>query len=152
MNSEKNEKLKIIFKTMISFLVAAALPAVVGVSYIAGAWLSFPVTNPVGSPADQLLAFGSLLPFSFIVALMHVLIFGVPAFLLGLRFRAINWWTSVIVASAIGIMPLAILFSSSSNFKFFNLLPLGLFGAIGGLTFWVLWRFWVHYQRDIVSL
>lgn len=152
MNSEKKQKFKIIFKIIISFLVAAALPAVIGVGYIAGVWLSFPIINPVESLANQILAFGTLLPFSFSIALIHVLIFGVSAFLLGLRFRAIYWWSCIIVAFVIGITPLAVLFMSSLNFDFVTFLPFGLLGAIGGITFWVLWRFWVYYERDTISL
>ena len=75
---------------------------------------------------------------AYLVAGAHVLVLGVPAFLLGKRLNAIHWWTCIIVAFIIGGSPIAI-WDGWSNFIHF-----GLFGASGGLAFWLLWEFWIH--------
>ncbi len=64
------------------------------------------------------------------------LVLGVPAFLLVKRFNAIRWWTCIIVSFLIGGLG-----SLSILDTWMHFVPFGLFGASGGLAFWLLWRF-----------
>ena len=73
----------------------------------------------------------------------HAFIFGIPLVLLGIRLRAIHWWSCIPVAPLIGIIPSTVL----AGWDFISSQPIGavLFaglGAIGGLTFWLVWHFW----------
>jgi hypothetical protein len=78
---------------------------------------------------------------AYLIAGAHVLILGVPAFLLGKRLNAIHWWTCILVAFLIGGLPIGI-WDGWRNF-----LPFGLFGASAGFAFWLLWEFWVYPNR-----
>src|SRR5689334_3831648 len=142
MKPEINQKFKIIGRVIISLVAAAALPAVIVVSYVAGAWLNTPPVNPAESSMHRVLTYSSLFPFAFVVALIHSFLFGLPAFLLGFRLRAIYWWSCLIVAFLIGFAPSAMV-ALSSNRGLLSLSGFGVPGAIGGLTFWLLWYFWI---------
>ena len=75
---------------------------------------------------------------SYLVAGAHVLILGLPAFLLGQRLHAIRRWNCIVVGFVIGGLPIAI-------WRGNELFPWGgLFGACTGFAFWLLWQFWTH--------
>ncbi len=69
----------------------------------------------------------------------HVLILGIPAFLIGNRLKAIHWWTCLLASFAIGGLPMSI----SGGWDWSGLLLYGALGMMGGLVFWLLWRFWI---------
>jgi hypothetical protein len=94
-----------------------------------------------------------------------VIVLGVPAFLIGLRLKAIRLWSTLIVSFLIGAVPAAIylLVSEWSDaIRYPGYYPTtdlptsvgmsivvmaliggvgGLFGLSGGLAFWLVWRF-----------
>jgi len=73
----------------------------------------------------------------FVVAGIHVVVFGIPAFLLCRLAGIIHWWTPPAAGFAIGVIPLAAL----GNAWFIpGALFLGLLGASGGFTFWLVYR------------
>ena len=109
-------------KLLISFFLTPTVPAVI--------FSAFSLEN--------IIIAGFIFVAAYVVAGAHLLVLGVPAFLLGKRFNAIQWWTCIIVAIIIGGVPIAILYGWG------NFISFGLFGASGGLTFWLLWQFWIH--------
>lgn len=109
-------------KLLISFFITPAVPAVI--------FSAFALENIVIA--------GFIFVAAYIVAGAHLLVLGVPAFLLGKRLNIIQWWTCIIVAVIIGGLPVAILYGWA------NFIPFGLFGASGGIAFWLLWQFWIH--------
>ena len=123
MNKQKSD-LSIDDKVFFSFLITPAVPATI---------LSF-----FSLSSGSIIASGIIFLGVYLVAGAHVLVLGVPAFLLGKRFNAIHWWTCILVAFLIGGLPIAI-WDGWHSF-----IPFALFGASGGLVFWLLWEFWIH--------
>jgi hypothetical protein len=100
----------------------------------------------------------------------HVLVLGIPAFLALKHLKLIRWWSSIVVGFLLGSVPAGIftwpLRSSNSNASasywhggkmvqtMVNGVPttagwihyaesvayLGMYGAIGGIAFWLVWR------------
>ena len=162
------EKKRTIFtKTIIAFLVATIVPVVL--FFIGGMFFLYGgMSSPhllIGSRDlfgnVGLLAFFCLilpLPISF----AHLLVLGIPAFLVGWWFRAIRWWPVLITSFLIGAVPVSIFgfvreFEWPSGFDLFTSLGIvmigssvifimagimGLFGVSGGLAFWFLWQNW----------
>ena len=125
-------------KVALSFLVTPAVPAAIFASVFTIGWSPKTVS-------DGATLFGGLFLFAYLVAGAHFLILGVPAFLLGKWLNAIRWWTCVPVAFLIGSLPMAIL--GQAGWSAFT--SWGLFGAIGGLGFWLLWRFYVRSEKPL---
>jgi len=123
-NKQKPE-LSIDEKVLISFFITPAVPALIfsvfSLEYIMIAAVVFVAT--------------------YLVAGVHLLVLGVPAFLLGKRLNAIKWWMCILVAFLIGGLPMGIW----DGWRSF--LPFALFGASGGFVFWLLWKFWIHPHR-----
>lgn len=95
----------------------------------------------------------------------HVIVLGIPAFLIGLRLKAIRLWSTLIVSFLIGAVPAAIYLlvaEWSDVIRYPGYYPTtdlptsvgmsmlvmafiggagGLFGLSGGLAFWLVWRF-----------
>lgn len=89
----------------------------------------------------------------FIVAFMHTFLLGMPLFFLGSRLNLIRWWTILLGSSIVGSMPcgfLIFLYNSTSESLsgFSGLIEMagfmGLCGLSGGITFWLLWRYWIQ--------
>ena len=82
------------------------------------------------------------LPVAFVVAGVHVLLFGIPAYYLLRRKMPIDWAQSIIAGFVIGAVPLAIwAWLTSSPYEdtslgsiLFAAIP-GVLGMLGGLTF-----------------
>jgi hypothetical protein len=92
---------------------------------------------------------------------MYTFLLGLPALLIGWYFRAIRWWTTLIVAFLIGAIPatLSVLASPIGQpegtplwrstdpadliFAGSSALMFGLIGLSSGFVFWLLWRYWV---------
>lgn len=111
-------------KVFISFFITPVVPAAIFSAFF---FLS-----------GSLLVIGVVFVVTYLVAGAHVLVLGLPAFLLGQRLHAIHWWTCIAIGFVIGGLPIAIWRGS----EFF--LWAGLLGACGGFAFWLLWQFWIH--------
>jgi hypothetical protein len=119
---------------IVSFLIAPAIPAVVGAVSVAvdiwpGTWAGF-------------VALVMVFFVAYLIGIVHTLFLGVPAFLLGLRLHAIYWWSCILVGFVIGSLPLSIWMQGT----WLVFLAWGFFGASGGFAFWLLWRFWVRWD------
>ena len=126
-------------KTIISFLVVPAVPAILVACYLV---LAYAPRNS----SDSLPAFGMIFILAYGIGSAHVLVLGVPAFLLGKKFHAIRWWTCIIVAFLIGGLPITLWTWQASPPMGWQAMFLGwgLFGVSGGLVFWLLWRYWIN--------
>src|SRR5690242_12326781 len=94
-------------KLLVTFLVTPAAPALVFCGFFALAYP--PHLSRSNTLQDAILAIGLLFALAYSIAGAHVLVLGIPAFLLGSWLKAINWWTCIIVSFAIGGLPMAIL-------------------------------------------
>ena len=126
-------------KTIASFFVIPAVPAIIVAGYLVLAYA--PRTISEGLPA-----FGMIFILAYLIASAHVLVLGVPAFLLGKQFHAIRWWTCIITAFIIGGLPITFWTWHDSPPSGWQsvFLGWGLFGVSGGLVFWLLWRYWIN--------
>lgn len=128
---------------------------------------------------DPILAVGSVLvgalflgAWALIVAGIHVVMLGFPAAVIGQYFRLVRWWSSTAVGFLLGCLPVTLsgLSQGRGASEYAGTIPymidgvrtaagwanfaqeilfMGFFGAIGGFSFWVAWRFWdKHYQRE----
>src|SRR5688572_25130918 len=102
-----------------SFLVAPSIPAVVaavtvGVNIWPGTWAEF-------------VALVMVFFVAYAVAFAHTFFLGIPAFLLGVRFHTISWWSCILVGFVIGSLPLSLWMQGT--WRVF--LSWGFFGAIG---------------------
>ena len=98
------------------------------------------------------LLYGIWLP---LFSLVQILIFGVPAILIGLRFKLIRWWTCIMVGAILSGFPWSLIWilitmaeGGSPYAPELNeiligvglILALGLCGGLGGLAFWLVLR------------
>ena len=125
--TKANTTLGSVFRTLVALLIAAAVPAIV---------VTFFFTVSARSTRGSGIAF--LIAFAFTAA--HALVLGSPSLLLGIRLHAIRWWSCLLFSFLIGFIPSA----WASGASFLDAWPMGILGAIGGLTFWLLWHFWVR--------
>ncbi|MFT3894840.1 MAG: hypothetical protein QM730_24690 [Anaerolineales bacterium] len=162
---------KTIYKAIISLLVTAFVPVIEGgllfVLFLALVSLS-PTTVPgldlayLGALAGLIMAASVMLLLGYLIALMYTFLLGLPALLIGWYFRAIRWWTTMIMAFLIGAIPATLsvlaspigqpagtpiwqstspadlIWAGSSGLMF------GFMGLTSGLVFWLLWRYWVQ--------
>jgi hypothetical protein len=107
-----------------------------------------------------------------LVAAFHVGILGFPAAIVGQYLKLVRWWSSILVGFILGCLPLAgfdlLRGKGSSEYagtvallvdgvrttagwiKFVKELSImGFFGAIGGLAFWLTWRFMIRSDSSI---
>ncbi|MBL8100344.1 MAG: hypothetical protein JNK81_14265 [Anaerolineales bacterium] len=153
----KNQQIKII----VAFLATAVVPAILCSALyfipmmnksLSGEFLQTPFEE-VNSPSGVMqssIGFGII---SFFVALFHIIILGVPLFLLGLRLSMIRWWTTLIGAFIVGGLPYFIFGALIINIStpktpldtyLKETATMGLFGLSGGVIFWILWRHWIQ--------
>jgi hypothetical protein len=122
-----------------SFLVAPSIPALVGaisvgVSLWPGTWAGF-------------IALVMVFFIAYAIAFAHTFILGIPAFLLGIKFHAIYWWSCILVGFVIGSLPLSLWMQGTWQV----FLAWGFFGAMGGFAFWLLWRFWARENLQVAT-
>ena len=162
-----------ILKAILSLVVTAFVPVVEGgllfVLFVALVTL-FPLSGPgfgfglgdLGPLALLVMGASAMLALSFFVSLMYTFLLGLPALLIGWYFRAIRWWTTLIVAFLIGIIPPTLsmlaapigqpegtpVWQSTDPADLIWVLSsapmFGLIGLSSGLVFWLLWRYWVQ--------
>ena len=127
-------------KTIASFLVIPTIPAIVVACYLMLVYSSGPISN------NSVLAFLEIFVLAYLIAGIHVLVLGVPAFLLGKKLHAIRWWTCIITAFVIGGLPVTLLTWHNSPPIGWQIVFLawGSLGVSGGFVFWLLWRYWVN--------
>ena len=159
-----------ISKAIVSLMVTAFVPVIEGgllfVLFLALVML-FPISDPgfdlgyLGALALLVAAASVMLFLGYLVALFYTFLLGLPALLIGWYFRAIRWWTTLIVAFLIGAIPatLSVLASPIGQpegtplwrstdpadliFAGSSALMFGLIGLSSGFVFWLLWRYWV---------
>jgi hypothetical protein len=167
----KMEK-KTILKTLVSLIVTAFVPIVQsGLLFVffLALVMFFPISGPgfgfdlgyLGALLLLVMAASVMLLLGFLVSLTYTFLLGLPALLIGWYFRAIRWWTTLIIAFLIGAIPATLsmltapigqpagitiwqstdladlIWAGSSGLIF------GLMGLTSGLVFWLLWRYWV---------
>ena len=120
-----------------SFLIVPAIPAVLFAGFLGAEY------GP-GTGSDGFIAVMMVFFIAYLIAIGHILILGIPAFLLGLRLHAIYWWSCILVGFVIGGLPVTLL-TRAPQVVF---IPYGLCGAIAGLGFWFLWRFWIRFDQQ----
>lgn len=146
-------------KLIVIFMAAAMAPAILcsGIiffsmmrSSLSGEFLQTPFENhySVNGIISSSIALGIA---TFVVASFHVLILGLPLFLLGLRLRMIRWWTTFLTAFIVGSLPYtSFIIWVPSNIPKAPISSVlregvifGYFGLSGGIIFWLLWRYWI---------
>lgn len=165
--------MRIALKTFIALIITAIVPMVlsflIGALFVAADIFSQFFSGTLLANLDDLFlsALGSVLiaifmvgPFSF----GHVFLLGLPLLLLSWHFRAIRWWSTLLLSFFIGAVPTVLYwffyitlkledgklyFLQMANMNSSNLaitatlaLLMGGFGLSGGLAFWFLWRYW----------
>lgn len=165
--------MNIALKTFIALIITAFVPMVlsflIGVLFLLADIFSRVSSGTLLADLGDLLIslLGLVLIELFIVAPIsfgHVFFLGLPVFLVGWQFRAIRWWSTLLLAFIIGAVPSVLFwfFYLTLRWKegfFFlqmeNMDPsnvaitvglaiiMGGFGLCAGLAFWFLWRFWV---------
>ena len=126
-------------KLVVTFAVVPAAPAAVFCGLFAlGIRPSLSSTFQ-----DAISAYSILFVYAYLIAGIHVVLLGIPAFLLGNWLKAIRWWTCMIVSFAIGGLPMA----TWGKTRLSGLIDWGIFGMIGGFVFSVLWQFWIQVEQ-----
>lgn len=111
------------------------------------------------------------------IAMLHALLLGLPAAIIGARLERIRWWSSTLVGFMIGCVPTGIYvisdlpilgdvqtvidknslsFTSSYlmmllfglGIRLIIILPMGFFGAVGGISFWAVWQMLTRRQSS----
>ena len=120
-------KLQQVFKGFVALLISAVVIAIV-------------VAILFAVSAKQPEGFAIAFLFAFIFTAAHSFLLGGPLLLLGAWRNAIRWWSCLLIGFLVGFIPSALVTGSD----FLSAWPMGLFGLIGGLTFWLVWHYWVQ--------
>ncbi len=134
----KEDQHKSLRRTIATIIVVTLLPAVILSCFIL-------TSRPSPSFLFSILYFVLLLNTNIIVSAIHMIVLGIPAILIGMWLKVINWWSCTITGFMIGAVPQLISsWQSLSSFGWSDFLPVAIPGAIGGFVFWFLWRYWVQ--------
>ncbi len=138
---------RIVLKTLVALLAGAVLPALVVTSTfiislvrLGGNTGDFATTLHYLLNAS-IITFGVSLFFTAIFAF----IIGGPLLLLGIKLRWIRWWSTILMAFLIGYIPALLVDDQPTRYT--DSLLIGVYGALGGLAFWLVWHFWVQRTR-----
>jgi len=166
-------QMRIALKTSIALIITAVVPMVlfflIGALFVVSDIFSQFFSGTLQANLGDLLnsSIGLVLidlfmvgPFSF----GHVLFLGLPLLVVSWQFRAIRWWSTLLLSFIIGAVPTVlywffyitlrleegkIYFLQMQNMNISNLattvilaIIMGGFGFSGGLAFWFLWRYW----------
>jgi hypothetical protein len=113
--------------TMIGFLVAPLVSALIGVSL-----------SPEGIGQDFIPRL-ALLPILYFFSAMAAILFGAPAFLLLARLKMISWWSVLGAGAIIGGLVAAVL-RSPSPVTFQDILTMAPIGSASAFSFWLIYR------------
>jgi hypothetical protein len=111
---------------IVGFLVAPLVPAII-----------FAVKNSLVGPLD-VVARIEMVPLVYLPAVLVTAVFGLPVFLLLLRFKFIRWWTTFVAGLAIGALVGVIV--ESPNLQVPEILFTAVTGSLAALAFWLIWR------------
>jgi hypothetical protein len=155
------------FITLLSFVAAVAVPALIVVGWYA--YGTFTATGAASDPFAWVRVRSFAVPVVLVTA-AHAVVLGVPAFLLLWYLKRINWFSTTIAGFVLGCIPVGVFAwplryaspgSSSAHWSgghmvqtMVNGVPtfagwlswarlvgfFGLLGACGGLAFWFVWR------------
>lgn len=162
---------KLIPRTITAFIGATIAPVIIVLIIGFGNILSPVIFNKAEAlQAGNWTSFFAIVVFIAVISSLHVIILGIPAFIIGWYFKMIRWWTSIIVSFIIGALPTAFflwplkypeLQTTSSRWDGDKMVQtmikgvptltgwmdwisaftvMGLFGVSGGLVFWLVWR------------
>lgn len=91
-----------------------------------------------------------MLPAILTAVILHVAFVGLPALVLHLYLLAIRWWSLAFVGVVCGSLPIAVwgwpamlpgpVTTEAWQAYFYGVGSMALYGAVGGLAFWVCWR------------
>lgn len=154
-------------RVTLALLAAAAASATVFVAVDVGWLLTMPGEGDTLGFAAQSALF--LWPVAFIVALVHAVVLGLPAYFVLNRRGLTQWWISLIGGFAVGALPYAVLalpwqapppdLVEAHIIRGFTLLHyaamaggLGLLGMAGGFAAWLVWRGLGRQQQPAVTL
>jgi len=118
--------------------------------------------------------------FAFMVALLHAILLGLPAFIVLQKFNVTFWWTSLIFGFLIGLIPFAIfswpMGKAGSSYRAYdgtqivdyvingiptragwisyikNALEVGCIGMVSAFLSWLVWQFYPSSKLDKQSL
>jgi len=163
--------MRIAIKTSVALVITAIVPIVLFflIGYLLGLSATFisVLSGKFQAKLDNMLI--SMIWWVFICIILvgpfsfgHVFLLGLPALLVSWQFRAIRWWSTLIMSFLIGALPSTIYvfffqdigwdnrtyFSQNINILSLGItastaIIMGFFGLSGGLAFWLLWRYWV---------
>jgi hypothetical protein len=126
-------------KLMVAFPAAAATPALIVAALLTNFNLALMFSTGF---------FCLLLPqlvFVFLIALIHCLFLGIPAFIIISRLWTINWPSILISSFIIGAVPLPLFTALSfGELNLYAAIFFGLMGVSAGITFGLLWRYWIE--------
>ena len=108
--SDQNRSLpwKLIPRTVLALFGAAVAPSIIAlVIGLMGIILAILNVGKIQQNGNWT-PFIAVLVIIFVVSSMHVVVLGIPAFIIGWYFKAIHWWTSILVAFLVGAVPTAI--------------------------------------------
>jgi len=169
---DKNRDLpwSLIPRTLLALFGATIAPSIVALIFSLAGIVPMLFAGRTFQQSGNWTSFIGIIVIIFIVSSLHVVLLGVPAFIVGWYFKKIRLWTSVVVSFLIGAMPTAIflwplkypeLHSTSSRWDGEKMVQtmidgvptftgwtdwisaftvMGLFGASGGLVFWLIWK------------
>ena len=173
-SNDKNGTLpwKLIPGAILALVGAAIAPAIIALIIgLVGILGSILFSNGETIRNGNWTSFFATVVFILIISFLHVIILGIPAFIIGWYFQAIQSWTSIVAAFLVGALPTAVflwplkypeLQSTSSRWDGEKMLQIvidgvptvtgwtdwisaftimGLFGVSGGLVFWLIWRY-----------
>ncbi len=123
----RSSKLPHVFKGIVALLITAVATAIL---------VAVLITVEAGQPQNFAIAF--LFAFAFTAA--YTFLVGGPLLLLGAWRNAIRWWSCLLIGFLVGLVPTALVAGTSLP----DAWPMGLFGLIGGLVFWLVWHYWVQ--------
>ena len=165
-SEDRNLPLKLIPRTILALIGAALAPSIIALVVIFLALLTDRETQQNGDWTP----FITIIVIILVISSIHVVVLGIPAFIVGWYFNGIRWWTSIVVAFIVGALPTAIflwplrhpqLQTTSSRWDGEKMVQtmiqgvptvtgwtdwisafmvMGLFGVSGGLVFWLIWR------------
>lgn len=144
-----------LLRVIAALIVAAATSASLFVAADLAGLLMIPRSDELGAEA-----FGHILllwPPAFIVALVHAVILGLPAYLIARRLGLIRWWVSLPGGFVVGALPYAVLalpwHAPPPELVAAHIVPpftwqhylavaggLGFLGMAGGIAAWLVWR------------
>jgi ABC-type uncharacterized transport system permease subunit len=114
---------------IVGFLVAPLVCAIIGA-------VLTPVEGRINLDIFSILG---LLPIFYFFAALATILFGVPCFLLLLKYKLVTWWSALLVGIVAGLL-VAVIFKAPSHVEARDLIVLGFMGSASALSFWLVWR------------